>query len=72
MYRERPEGYEEGPIKKGDIVSLKGTKNPRNILVVFERVGDDLVKVCNLDGYDEQVLPMKALKHPNIKSNWRR
>lgn len=72
MYRERPEGYEEEPIKKGDIVSLKGTKNPRNILVVFERVGDDLVKVCNPDGAILQLLPIKALKHPNIKSNWRR
>jgi len=57
---------------QGDIVSLKGTKNPRNILVVFEVMGDDLVKVCNLDGYDERIFPMKALKHPNIKSNWRR
>ena len=58
---------------EGDVVTLKGTKTPTMyMLVVLERVGDDLVKVCNLDGYNEQLLPMRALKHPNIKSNWRR
>lgn len=59
-------------LRKGDVVSLKGVKNPRNILVVLERVGDDLVKVCNLDGYNEQLLPMKALKHPHITNKGRR
>ena len=58
---------------QGDIATLKGVKAPTMyLLVVLERVGDDLVKVCDLDGYNAQVLPMKALKHPNIKSNWRR
>ena len=58
---------------QGDIATLKGVKAPTMyLLVVLERVGDDLVKVCDLDGYNEQVLPMKVLKHPNIKSNWRR
>ena len=58
---------------QGDVATLKGVKTPTMyMLVVLEVVGDDLVKVCDLDGYNEQVLPMKALKHPNIKSNWRR
>ncbi len=58
---------------KGDIATLKGVKAPTMyMLVVLEVMGDDLVKVCNLDGYDERIFPMKALKHPNIKSNWRR
>jgi hypothetical protein len=52
---------------EGDLVTLKGTKTPTMyMLVVFEVMGDDLVKVCNLDGYNEQILPMKALKHPRI------
>jgi hypothetical protein len=52
---------------EGDLVTLKGTKTPTMyMLVIIEVVGDDLVKVCNLDGYNEQILPMKALKHPRI------
>ena len=48
---------------QGDVVSLKGTKNPMNVLVVLERVSDDLVKVCNLDGAILQLLPIKALNY---------
>lgn len=49
---------------QGDVAILKGVKAPTMyMLVVLEVVGDDLVKVCNLDGYNEQILPMKALKH---------
>ena len=60
-------------FRKGDIVALKGTKAPTMyVLVVLERVGDDLVKICNLDGYNEQILPMKALKHPHITSMGKR
>jgi hypothetical protein len=52
---------------EGDLVALKGAKTPTMyMLVIIEVVGDDLVKVCNLDGYNEQILPMKALKHPRI------
>jgi hypothetical protein len=58
---------------EGDVVTLKGTKTPTMyMLVVFEVMGDDLVKVCNLDGFNEQILPMKALKHPHITSKGRR
>ena len=58
---------------EGDLVTLKGTKTPTMyMLVVFEVMSGDLVKVCNLDGYNEQILPMKALKHPNIKKKPRR
>ena len=48
---------------EGDIATLKGVKAPTMyMLVVLEVMGDDLVKVCNLDGYDERIFPMKALK----------
>jgi hypothetical protein len=50
---------------QADVVTLKRVKAPTMyMLVVLEMVGDDLVKVCDLDGYNEQILPMKALKHP--------
>ena len=59
---------------RGDIVSLKdekylkGVRNPMYVIIILERVGVDLVKVCNLDGFDERILPMKALKHHSLKS----
>lgn len=39
-----------------------GTCRPEYMLVVLEVVDDDLVKVCNLNGYDERIFPIKALK----------
>ena len=58
---------------EGDVVTLKSTKTPTMyMLVVYEVMGDDLVKVCNLNGFHEQILPMKALKHPHITSKGRR
>lgn len=58
---------------EGDLVTLKGVKTPTMyMLVVCEVMSSDLVKVCNLDGYNEQILPMKALKHPRITFEKRR
>ena len=49
-------------LVQGDVVTLKGTKTPTmHMLVVLEVVGDELVKVCNFGGYNEQILPMKTL-----------
>ena len=47
MFRERPEGYEDQPIKKGDLVMFKPWLFPRRskgqgIIIVLEKVARDV------------------------------
>lgn len=71
-------------FRQGDVVTLKGVKVPTSsvilkgeaptmyMFVVLEVMGDDLVKVCNLNGYDGRIFPIKALKRTLITSKGRR